>query len=114
MILVGHSFGGYLAGLFFLKYPEMVNQIILLSPLGLCSTFKEIPVSNAIENFIQTLAFKVKRGPNVGIKLLGIFSRPFFNKYCERAKFKGLTDLVYIIINCSRNMKHLKLFYFHK
>lgn len=98
MILVGHSFGGYLAGLFFIKYPEMIDQIIFLSPIGLCSTFKEMPVSNAVENFIQTLAFKVKRGPNVGIKLLGVFSRPFFNKYCERSKFRGLSDYVTIVL----------------
>ena len=32
---MGHSFGGYLAGFYALKYPERVNNLILLSPAGI-------------------------------------------------------------------------------
>ena len=33
-ILAGHSFGGYLATLYFEKYQDKVKQLILLSPAG--------------------------------------------------------------------------------
>ena len=33
-ILAGHSFGGYIATLYFERYPERVKQLILLSPAG--------------------------------------------------------------------------------
>ena len=95
MILMAHSFSGYLAGLFYITHPEMIDHLIFLSPIGLCSTFKELGAGNVIENFVQTLAFTFKRPPNVGIKLFGLLSRPIFNKYCERSKFRALNDEEY-------------------
>jgi len=32
--LMGHSFGGYVAGHYTHKYPENVKKVILMSPLG--------------------------------------------------------------------------------
>lgn len=95
MILLAHSFSGYLAGLFYIKYPDMIDHLIFLSPIGLCSSNKELGSCNAIENLVQSMAFKFKRGPNVGIKLFGFLSRPIFNKYCERSKFRALNDEEY-------------------
>jgi cardiolipin-specific phospholipase len=34
MVLAGHSFGGYIAALYMLKYQPIVNRLILLSPVG--------------------------------------------------------------------------------
>lgn len=34
-ILVGHSFGGYICGNYTLNYPEHVQKLILISPIGL-------------------------------------------------------------------------------
>ncbi len=34
-VLAGHSFGGYIGGLYALKYPENVKKLLMLSPLGL-------------------------------------------------------------------------------
>jgi pimeloyl-ACP methyl ester carboxylesterase len=93
--LVSHSFSGYLAGLFYIKHPELINRLIFLSPIGLCSSFKELNICNAVEDFMQTLAFKFKKAANDGVKMFGVLSKPFFNKYCERKKFKGLTDEEY-------------------
>lgn len=31
---LGHSFGGYLAGLYTIKYPQHVNRVIMISPAG--------------------------------------------------------------------------------
>lgn len=32
--LAGHSFGGYIVGLYASKYPENLKKVILLSPIG--------------------------------------------------------------------------------
>lgn len=37
MVLAGHSFGGYIAALYMLKYQPVVNRLILLSPVGTSS-----------------------------------------------------------------------------
>ena len=34
MCLAGHSFGGYLAAVYAMKYPRRVSRLILLSPCG--------------------------------------------------------------------------------
>ena len=33
-ILAGHSFGGYVSGLYTVKYPSNVRKLLMLSPLG--------------------------------------------------------------------------------
>ncbi|KAI8360942.1 Alpha/Beta hydrolase protein [Mortierella sp. GBAus27b] len=35
MVLVGHSLGGYLSAVYALKYPERVEKLILVSPVGI-------------------------------------------------------------------------------
>ena len=34
-ILAGHSFGGYIGGLYALKYPENIKKLLMMSPLGI-------------------------------------------------------------------------------
>lgn len=34
MILAGHSFGGYIVGLYAMKHPEIIERLVLLSPVG--------------------------------------------------------------------------------
>ncbi|KAJ1979087.1 hypothetical protein H4R35_001643 [Dimargaris xerosporica] len=35
MVLLGHSFGGYMSALYALRYPQHVDKLILVSPMGL-------------------------------------------------------------------------------
>lgn len=35
IVLVGHSLGGFLSACYALKYPERVEKLILVSPVGL-------------------------------------------------------------------------------
>ena len=34
-ILAGHSYGGYIAGNYALKYPSNIKKILFLSPIGI-------------------------------------------------------------------------------
>lgn len=94
MVLVGHSFSGYIAGLLQVKYPEMIDELILLSPLGLVQHF-ELQTTNAFQDLAQSIAFKLKRGPETA-KLLGILSYPIFSKYLDKSRFRSLNDYVII------------------
>ena len=40
-ILVGHSFGGYLAAYYTSRYANRVSQLIFLSPAGMCAWTEE-------------------------------------------------------------------------
>ena len=33
-VLAGHSFGGYVSGLYTIKHPQNVKKLLMLSPLG--------------------------------------------------------------------------------
>ena len=51
MIIIGHSFGGYIACKYALRHPEKVQKLILLSPAGIT---KAAPGSEEIsEAFIR-------------------------------------------------------------
>ncbi|PVU88645.1 hypothetical protein BB559_005482 [Furculomyces boomerangus] len=38
MVLLGHSFGGYMSSLYALKYPERIEKLVLESPVGIPET----------------------------------------------------------------------------
>jgi len=90
-VLVGHSFGGYCSSLFTTHHPEMVERLILLSPVGISSNYTEI-VSTKLEDFLQSVFFKQQKAPNSVYKMMGPLANYFFNKICDRKKFRGLKD----------------------
>ena len=45
-VLVGHSFGGYIAGLYTEKYSQHIKKLVLLSPIGL-----RIPEKGEVKNW---------------------------------------------------------------
>lgn len=55
-VLAGHSFGGYVSGLYTMKYPENVKKLMLLSPLGI----SEIPPGFSIEKELQKLPAEMR------------------------------------------------------
>ncbi len=40
--LAGHSFGGYLAGNYLLKYHSHIKKLVLISPIGIRVPIKQI------------------------------------------------------------------------
>mmetsp|Transcript_17661 Transcript_17661/g.16902 ORF Transcript_17661/g.16902 Transcript_17661/m.16902 type:complete len:178 (+) Transcript_17661:376-909(+) len=55
-ILAGHSFGGYVCGMYATKYPYHVKKLLMLSPLG---------IPKIVENFDVGKAFKENKNPTV-------------------------------------------------
>ena len=55
-VLVGHSYGGYLAGTYASLHPQFIKKLILLSPLGL--KFKPEGCEG-----IENMRFQSTRGP---------------------------------------------------
>ena len=61
-ILAGHSFGGYVCGLYACKYHKYIRKLLLLSPFGVSSK----PEDWTLENELQSLP---KRPPRYAISL---------------------------------------------
>jgi len=40
--LCGHSFGGYIATVFALRYPENISKLLLLSPVGVPEKLEDV------------------------------------------------------------------------
>ena len=50
-VLAGHSFGGYVSGLYALKYPKNIKKLLLLSPLGITRTPTDFNLMKEFEKF---------------------------------------------------------------
>ena len=75
MVLMGHSMGGYLAALYALKYPQHVDRLVLVSPMG-------IPPGEQSREFIRLIEiiWSWRLTPAQFIKATGPFSKPFVKK----------------------------------
>lgn len=75
-----------------MRYPEYIEKLILLSPVGLSSNYSEI-VSTRMEDFLQAVCFKFKKTPTVMFQILGgAISNYIFNYVCDQSKFRGLKN----------------------
>jgi len=81
--LIGHSVGGYISGLFSMKYPHMVENLVLLSPVGLSSSYIKLKIENPIEDFMKRFFYQVRSPPSFGYKILNIFSSYVLNKMLD-------------------------------
>jgi pimeloyl-ACP methyl ester carboxylesterase len=69
----------------------MVDRIVLVSPVGISSTYDEYKNFNKMEAFIQKMCYKFNMTPSSGLSMLGFFSKIALNMFIER-KFVGITD----------------------
>jgi len=101
--LLGHSFGGYVSGLFTVKYPDCVNKLILLSPVGIGTEITSIS-TNPIEDVMHKLLYKLQGPPTIGYKCFGIFSNVCFNflmnSKCKNMIGKGEADVFKDFMSC--------------
>ena len=63
-VLIGHSFGGYVSGLYATRYPHHVKKLLMLSPLGVShmpegfdhvKEFEKFPPENRPPKFLINL-----------------------------------------------------------
>ena len=72
----------------------MIESLILLSPVGLSSSYSEIK-STRLEDMLQSMCFKIEKSPSSIFKILGgAYGNYIFDYVCTEDKFRGLTDKV--------------------
>jgi len=90
--LVGHSMGGYVAGMYAAKYPQYVFKLTLLSPAGINKNCEEMDMDKWIEglDFWKKMYmgymwnyWQKRKTPQTVFKELGLFGRVLFGKYLE-------------------------------
>ena len=92
-VLIGHSFGGYMAGCYTLAFPECVSHLVLLSPVGVKQkppeyTFEKslIGTNWKFKAFWRALTFLWLRNitPSSMLRKAGPFSRKMLRFYTRR------------------------------
>ena len=90
--LLGHSFGGFIAGLYSIKHSESVKKLIFLSPVGV--GFEKASIStNPLEDFVHKYLYKVGGPPTIGYKFFGLISYFTFDVLMN-SKCKNMTQIV--------------------
>ena len=92
---MAHSFGGYVSSLFCTRYNHMVENLILLSPIGISANFDNVSTTKA-EMFLQKLCFKIGKSPNFIFQTFSGFIANYVFDVCTREKFKGLVIKVFL------------------
>lgn len=97
-VLMGHSFGGYVAGAYALAYPHRVRQVLFLSPIGV--TLKPVEFSSlqdcswTAKLYWRTLAYmwRKKLTPNSLLQMTGPLSGLLLSLYTKQ-RLAGLDSL---------------------
>jgi len=101
--LCGHSFGGYISGLFTIKYPDIVNKLMFLSPVGISSEITHIS-TNPLEDIVHKVFYNIRGPPTIGYKCFGFFSNLCFHflmdTKCKKMTGKGEADLFKNFMSC--------------
>ena len=75
-ILIGHSFGGYLAYSYAIKYPEMVKSLILVDPWGFSDEVPDREQSTTVPKWIKVMAAVLSPfNPYATLRLVGPLGR---------------------------------------
>jgi cardiolipin-specific phospholipase len=93
--LLGHSFGGYLAGVYAMQRPECVAHLVLASPVGLPPRpagfdFNEL-ASRSLFHRVAVYAWTRRMTPQSLVRLGGPFGRRLVNFYTRR-RFRSLPE----------------------
>ena len=100
-LLMGHSFGGYVAGAYALAYPHRVRQVLFLSPIGVTLKPGDFSFEESLQDsswtaklYWRTLAcmWRKKVTPNSLLQLTGPLSGLLLSLYTQR-RLAGLDSL---------------------
>lgn len=93
MILVGHSFGGYIAGCYYEAYPDRVDKLVMLSPAGINKPNENFDIEIWLQEkpFFARVFLKIARffwardvTPTVLLRKIGPFGGRFVKRYLKR------------------------------
>jgi len=93
--LLGHSFGGYLAGVYAMQRPERIAHLVLASPVGLPPRppdfdFNQL-AKRSLFHRVAVYAWTRRMTPQSLIRLGGPFGRRLMNFYTRR-RFRSLPE----------------------
>jgi pimeloyl-ACP methyl ester carboxylesterase len=102
MILLGHSFGGYLASSYAIKFPERTKALLLIDPWGFpdhpnnmnksdTPTPMWIRLLTNVSRYVSPLSLLRTTGP-IGVPLFKLLKPDFKSKYLS---VLGNSDLIY-------------------
>lgn len=96
--LAGLSLGGYMSGMYALKYPDKINKLLLISPAGVSKPVPEDETNKEImqlpwlrRKLIEYITSLWRKGytPHDAFNSIGIFRKPFINSYVKRMTLQG-------------------------
>ena len=88
--LVGHSLGGYLGVMYALRFPERVDKLVLVSPVGVpvCTDPRNTVIGRPLPNWIHEL-WERNFTPQWLVRTIGPYGPEFVKRYTD-ARFKFL------------------------
>lgn len=104
-VLVGHSFGGYIASCYALKFPQYINSLVLLSPVGVPrkpSDYQQLNSSGWKEKLYKKLisfCWRKNISPLNLVRKSGPFSKQFIKMYTQRKLLDTTQKTVRALVN---------------
>ena len=84
MVLLGHSFGGYVATCYAIRHPDRVDKIIVASPVGVLDKLS-LPEVPALHFGPPEWLWRLNISPFAVLRAIGPFSRPAVALYIHRS-----------------------------
>lgn len=103
MVIAGHSFGGYIAGCYSVKFPNRVDKVVFISPCGIPEQpegfdfFADVAKKPFLARSLWKFAiFLIKKGatPASVLRKSGPFSGKLINHYLKK-RIKGIPKKEY-------------------
>lgn len=93
-VLLGHSFGGYVASRYALKYPERVKQLVLLSPAGFAPESEQMELFRASwRGVVLNAAWSVNTTPMTVVRAIGWWGPGLVRSYADSRFGRGSQGL---------------------
>ncbi|XP_044745372.1 (Lyso)-N-acylphosphatidylethanolamine lipase-like [Coccinella septempunctata] len=115
MILLGHSMGAYLSGLYSMTYPERIQHLILADEWGYTDKYEEPPIFLRFLSIIfykfNPIGFIRSMGPEWGPYFMQKTRRDIFGKIGDKLMDQSILPKYFYYCNAAREPTGEKAFY---